>query len=161
MRGEAGSSGIELITDLDDDLPRIESDPSQLQQVFLNLITNAMEAHEGMPYGTITAATRTLDDGRRVEVSVKDTGSGIRPEHMDRIFDPFYTTKPVGRGTGLGLSICYSIVESLGGSVAVRSEPGEGTRFTVSLPVTPPAGLKRSVGNNDEEDRQPLTRTEE
>ena len=161
MRGEAGSSGIELVTDLDDELPRIESDPSQLQQVFLNLITNAMEAHEGMPYGTITASTRTVDGGRRVEVSVLDTGSGIRPEHMDRIFDPFYTTKPVGKGTGLGLSICHSIVESLGGNVAVRSEPGEGTEFTVSLPVAPPAGLRRSMGDSNEEDREPLTRTEE
>jgi len=115
MGREARTSGIKFITDLEENLADIQSDPSQLQQVFLNMITNAMDAHERMPYGTITITTRSDNSGRRVRISFADTGPGIRPEHLEKLFDPFFTTKPVGRGTGLGLSICYSIIERLGG----------------------------------------------
>jgi two-component system, NtrC family, sensor kinase len=137
MEREAGSSGVRFSTDLEPGLPQMLSDPSQLQQVFLNLITNAIDAHEGKPYGSIRISTRLGDGGESVVVGVADAGSGIRPEHLDKVFDPFFTTKPVGKGTGLGLSLCYSMVEKLGGAITVESESGEGTEFTIALPLKP------------------------
>ncbi len=140
MEREAGSSGIRFLTEMEADLPSILSDPSQLQQLFLNLITNAVDAHEGKPYGCIRIHTRSGGPSG-VQIVIADTGCGIRPEHLEKIFDPFFTTKPVGKGTGLGLSICYAIVRRLGGTIAVDSEPGVGTSFTLCLPVTPPPDL--------------------
>ena len=102
MEREAKSNGIKFITDLDDHLPTIQSDASQLQQVFLNLITNAIDAHETKAYGSIRITTTYELDQTGVVIKVADTGSGISKEDLDRIFDPFYTTKPVGKGTGLG-----------------------------------------------------------
>jgi two-component system NtrC family sensor kinase len=142
MEREARSSGINFLTELDPDVKPVLSDPSQLQQVFLNLITNAIDAHEGKPYGTIRIATRSDDQKKKVTVTVADTGSGIPKENLGKIFDPFFTTKPVGRGTGLGLSICYSIIQRLGGTIRVKSEMGVGTEFTLGLPFTPPADLQ-------------------
>jgi two-component system NtrC family sensor kinase len=136
MERETKTSGIRLLTDLDPDLPTIQSDSSQLQQVFLNLITNAVDAHEGKPYGSIRISTRYDADTQGIFLSIADTGTGIDPKHMDRIFDPFFTTKPVGKGTGLGLSICYSIIRQLKGNITVKSEPGEGTEFIIFLPLT-------------------------
>ena len=135
MEREAGSSGIKFSTELEPDLPPMLSDPSQLQQVFLNLITNAIDAHEGKPYGSIRISTRLGDGAESVVIRVADAGSGIRPEHLDKVFDPFFTTKPVGKGTGLGLSLCYSMIEKLGGEITVESDPGEGTEFTIALPL--------------------------
>ncbi len=146
MEREAKSGGIKFFADFSDQLPAILSDPSQLQQVFLNLITNAVDAHDGKPYGSINISTTAEDPGRTVKVTISDKGAGIRPEHLDKIFDPFFTTKPVGKGTGLGLSICYSIIKRLGGDITVESEPGEGTAFSVLFPITPPAGLENSIG---------------
>jgi signal transduction histidine kinase len=104
------------------------ADPNQLKQVLLNVLLNALQA---MPDGgelRVAAAPR----GRSVEIRVADTGSGIPPEHVDRVFDPFFTTRP--EGTGLGLSICYGIVERHGGEMEVRSEAGRGTEMVVRLP---------------------------
>jgi two-component system NtrC family sensor kinase len=145
MEREARSSGIKFFSELDASLPPIATDPSQLQQVFLNLITNAIDAHDGKPYGTIRIATRADHARREVTVAVADTGSGISPQHLGRIFDPFFTTKAVGKGTGLGLSICFSIVRRLGGGIAVTSTPGQGTEFTIQLPFTPPRELQESL----------------
>ncbi|KAA3653603.1 MAG: PAS domain S-box protein [Proteobacteria bacterium] len=118
-------------------IPDIECLPSQLNQVFLNLIVNA--GHAIADTGTITLRTGHSADGVWVEVS--DTGCGIAPEHVGRLFDPFFTTKPVGQGTGLGLALSYGIVEKHGGNITVRSTPGEGATFRVSLPrVRPAAG---------------------
>lgn len=117
-------------------LPQIKCIPSQLNQVFMNLVINA--AHAMVKPGTITIATGTEDEGW-VWVTVSDTGTGIAPEHLTRIFEPFFTTKPVGQGTGLGLSLSYSIVKRHGGTITVASEQGKGTTFTVRVPVTPPA----------------------
>jgi two-component system NtrC family sensor kinase len=108
MDREARSSGIRFLTELDEALPPIESDASQLQQVFLNLMTNAIDAHEGKPYGSIRISTKYDEAAKGVFITIADTGSGIAKKDLDRIFDPFFTTKPVGKGTGLGLSICYS-----------------------------------------------------
>jgi len=141
MEREARSSGIRFLTELDQNVKPVLSDPSQLQQVFLNLITNAIDAHDGKPYGTVRITTKADDRNKRVRVTVADTGSGIPKENLGKIFDPFFTTKPVGRGTGLGLSICYSIIQRLGGTIGVKSEVGAGSEFTLELPFNPPAGL--------------------
>lgn len=142
MEREARSSGIKFQTELDGDAKPVLSDPSQLQQVFLNLITNAIDAHDGKPYGTIHITTKADNQKKQVKVTVADTGSGIPKENLSKIFDPFFTTKPVGRGTGLGLSICYSIVQRLGGAIGVKSVLGEGTEFLVELPFIAPAELQ-------------------
>lgn len=118
-------------------VPAITCSPSQLNQVFLNLITNAAQATEGRT-GEITLTTRAPDP-EHVEIEVTDNGKGIPPEVLPKIFDPFFTTKDIGKGTGLGLSIAYKIVEAHGGQISVDSKPGVGTRFTVRLPVHPPA----------------------
>lgn len=145
MEREARSSGITFITDLDESLPPMLSDPSQLQQVFLNLITNAIDAHDGKSYTNIKIRTQWDDQRKGLVIRVADTGMGISPEHLDRIFDPFFTTKPVGKGTGLGLSICYSIIKNLGGEITVQSEVNKGTEFIVFLPDNPPPHSKEGV----------------
>jgi signal transduction histidine kinase len=113
-------------------LPRVRCMPSQMNQVFLNLITNAAQAMPG-EHGTLSLRTR--DAGEFVEVAVTDTGAGIPDDVLPKIFDPFFTTKPVGEGTGLGLSIVHKIIKSHGGTIHVRTAVGEGTTFTISLPV--------------------------
>ncbi len=134
---EAGTIGVKFTCDLEKNLAPLLSDPSQLQQVFLNMVTNAIDAHEGKPYGTIHITTRSDDQNQGVRIVFADTGSGIPSKNLEKIFDPFFTTKPVGRGTGLGLSICYSIVKQLGGDITVRSEQEKGAEFTVFLPYGP------------------------
>lgn len=112
-------------------LPEFHGHPQQLGQVFLNLFVNAAQAMSSP--GTITVATRC--DANNIYVTVSDTGSGISSEHLSRIFEPFYTTKDVGEGTGLGLSISYGIVKNHGGNISVESRVGEGSTFTVTLPL--------------------------
>jgi signal transduction histidine kinase len=114
------------------ELPPVECLPSQLNQVFLNLLVNAAQAIPER--GTITL--RTTCEGDWVSVAVADTGGGMTPEVRARVFDPFFTTKPVGKGTGLGLSVTYGIIEKHGGHIDVDSEPGKGSTFTVRLPLT-------------------------
>ncbi|MGK5023824.1 ATP-binding protein [Janthinobacterium sp. RB2R34] len=121
-------------------LPPIACLASQLNQVFMNLLVNAGQAISGD--GVISIRTGHLDGWIWVEIG--DTGAGIAPEHLHRIFEPFFTTKAVGSGTGLGLSLSYGIVNQHGGRIEVASEPGRGTRFTVRLPVSPPASLVQS-----------------
>jgi len=118
------------------DIATISCAPSQINQVFLNLITNAAQALPATG-GRITLSTR--DEGGGVAVEVADNGKGIAPEVLPKIFDPFFTTKEIGKGTGLGLSISFKIVEQHGGRITVASELGKGTRFTVWLPQKPPA----------------------
>jgi two-component system NtrC family sensor kinase len=142
MEREAKSSGIRFLTSFEESLKPILSDPSQLQQVFLNLITNAIDAHDGKPYGTIRISTRADDKHKKVHITFTDTGSGIPKDILSKIFDPFFTTKAVGKGTGLGLSICYSIMQRLGGSISVQSQMGQGTEFILTLPYEPPAELQ-------------------
>ncbi|MGA0033032.1 MAG: sensor histidine kinase [Burkholderiales bacterium] len=124
------------------DIPAITCSPSQLNQVFLNLINNAAQAIESGS-GEITITTRT-EGPDQVAVEIADNGKGIPPEIMSKIFDPFFTTKAVGKGTGLGLSISYKIIEQHGGRISVDSTVGTGTRFTIVLPLTPPATTETS-----------------
>ncbi|WP_002637738.1 PAS domain S-box protein [Myxococcus hansupus] len=121
-------------------VPRVHADGSRLGQVFLNLLVNAAHA---IPEGNaeehhITVWVRAGAPGS-VMVDVSDSGCGMTPAVLSRVFDPFFTTKPVGKGTGLGLSICHSLIRKLGGDITVRSEPGNGTTFTVTLPTAPDA----------------------
>jgi len=101
--------------------------------VFMNIILNAAQAMEGK--GTLTTVTRISDDKNSVEVEIRDTGQGIPAKNLDKIFEPFYTTKEVGRGTGLGLAIAYGIVERHHGSIWVESEERRGTSFFIRLPI--------------------------
>jgi two-component system NtrC family sensor kinase len=118
-------------------LPLVECMPSQLNQVFLNLLVNA--AQSIAEHGTITLRSGCVEDN--VWISVSDTGQGIPPELIKKIFDPFFTTKPIGKGTGLGLSVSYGIIDKHGGHIDVHSQPGQGTTFTINLPVRHPPSL--------------------
>ncbi len=138
-------STIEIRGRFDPDMPAIEADATQIHQVLMNLCTNAAHAmekrggvltvslsrvpSEKVPSGNLPAAG---DDW--LCLTVADTGAGIAPEHLDRIFEPYFTTKEKGKGTGLGLAVVHGIVESHGGAVEVRSEPGKGTRFVLYFP---------------------------
>jgi two-component system NtrC family sensor kinase len=113
-------------------VPPVECLAGRLNQVWMNLLTNAAQAIGRGP-GKVRIVTRVRDE--MVVVSISDTGAGIKPEDMKRVFDPFFTTKPVGEGTGLGLSIIYGIVEKHGGRITVESQPGEGTTFTTEIPL--------------------------
>jgi two-component system, NtrC family, sensor kinase len=124
------SGHIRLVRDYGE-LPPVDCFAGQLNQMWMNLLANAAQAVAGG--GEVRVETRL--NGDTVRVSVSDTGTGIAPEHLNKIFDPFFTTKPVGEGTGLGLSITYGIVERHGGAISVESRPGEGSIFTVVLPV--------------------------
>jgi signal transduction histidine kinase len=134
--------GVELKQDIDADLPDVRGNPRDLQQVLLNLLLNGIQA---MPEGgTLSIRASTAGDGF-VRVDVKDTGVGIPAEDLDKVFDPFYTTKDPGKGTGLGLSVAYSTVDRHGGRICVESEPGKGAVFSVYLP-----GVTRSRSNTEE-----------
>jgi two-component system, NtrC family, sensor kinase len=124
--------GIVAVEDLDPELPLIWARESGMRSVTMNLCLNAVQAMGDS--GTLTVRTRKLPDG--VELQVSDTGQGIPPEIIDRIWDPFFTTKPPGMGTGLGLSITHGIVMRHGGTIRVQSGRGEGARFTIRLPAS-------------------------
>ena len=128
---------IEVELNLRPDLPLLWADPHQLHQVVINLITNALQAlHDAPPPRQITITTRFEATPDRVIVEVADNGPGISPEVLERILEPFFTTKPPGVGTGLGLPLCQGIIESHGGRLRVESEAGQGAVFRVELPVT-------------------------
>lgn len=124
---------IELIWNLTPDLPTIQSDASQIQQVILNLFNNAIDAIDRNGHITVTTGYEAESD--MVSISLRDDGPGMDKEVQRRIFDPFFTTKKVGEGTGLGLSISYSIINKLGGTIRFESEVGQGTEFVIHLPV--------------------------
>ena len=125
-------ANVNVVRHFDPALPPILADPAQLQQVFLNLLRNGAEAMAGR--GVLTLTTRPLPS-EQVEIQVSDTGCGIPAENFGKLFTPFFTTKGVGKGTGLGLSIVYGIIKMHRGQITVQSEVGQGTTFTVTLPV--------------------------
>ncbi|MBI5755851.1 MAG: HAMP domain-containing protein [Nitrospirae bacterium] len=134
---------IEIVKEFDETIPKIWGDHNRLEQVFLNLITNARDAMEEKGEGILTVQTRSVfnskEEGKEalsgIRVILSDTGTGIEDNIMDKIFDPFFTTKEVGKGTGLGLSIGYSIIKEHGGTINVESRVGTGTRFTLEFPA--------------------------
>lgn len=132
---------VEVVTELDPALPAVWADPFQLQQVVLNLVTNAEYALKNVSHGK-TITLRTWREGNRVFASVADNGTGITADVIDRVFNPFFTTKEVGEGTGLGLSISHGIIRQHGGQISVESVPGEGATFLIDLPLSPLANPK-------------------
>ena len=132
---------IEVVRHYGENLPRVQSDPLFLHQVFLNIVMNAEQAiaASGRP-GRIEVSAVALPSKDRVVATVRDTGAGIPPDALPRIFEPFYTTKEVGKGTGLGLAIAYGIVQEHGGHISAANHPDGGAVFTVELPVASPAG---------------------
>jgi PAS domain S-box-containing protein len=146
---------VELREDLSERLPAVLGDRSQLEQVLLNLVVNAEQALSGVE-GERRLILRTRPSGGGVAVHVVDNGPGIRPDHLDRVFDPFWTTKAPGEGTGLGLSLVHSLVAEHGGEVRVDSEPGKGAAFTVTLPRAPRRGPREGAGAEAETRAAPL-----
>ncbi len=130
---------IKTLRHLAEGLPTVKGDPRELQQVFFNMINNAVSSMKGG--GTLTVSTRAVDEGRAVEIRFCDTGHGIKEEHRTRIFDPLFTTKKVGEGTGLGLYVSYGIIKKYGGEIAFETKTEEesaagcGTTFIVTLPA--------------------------
>ena len=113
------------------DIPSVECHPGQINQVFLNILTNAVQAIDEK--GIVSIVTRKSGDG--IEIEISDNGKGISKENIANIFDPFYSTKAVGEGTGLGLSISLTIIKNHNGNIEVESESGQGTKFIISLPI--------------------------
>jgi two-component system, NtrC family, sensor kinase len=127
---------IEVLREFTGEIPTIQADRQQLRQLFLNLLTNASDA---MPQGgrlTVRAACGTLNDGEAVVIEFADTGGGVTAENMEKLWEPFFTTKPEGKGTGLGLAICRRIVEEHGGTIDIQSQPGQGTTVRMNFPAT-------------------------
>lgn len=133
FEGQFLFQNIQVVREYNTQLPAVEADQSQLQQVFMNIILNAVDAMNGI--GRLVLATRESESAGFIDIGISDSGSGIPPENLDRVFDPFFTTKGVGHGTGLGLSVSYGIVQNHGGDIVVSSTPGSGATFTVSLPA--------------------------
>jgi two-component system, NtrC family, sensor kinase len=136
LRYQMRKQRVEAVEDLAPDLPAVWAREGGMRSVVMNLSMNAVQAMPGG--GTLTLRTRSL--GRAVTLEVADSGPGISPDHQDRIWDPFFTTKPVGEGTGLGLSITQRIIVRHGGSIHLESRPGEGAHFVVELPIAGPGG---------------------
>ncbi len=146
MAKPAAYAQVSLRLDLEPDLPPVAGSPSELQQVVMNLMNNALDAMEHTG-GELSLATRR-GGKRQVALTVHNNGPEIPPELLPRLFVPFFTTKPKGKGTGLGLAICQGIITKMGGAITVQSSPGQGVTFTVTLPVydgPPPGGAGRTA----------------
>jgi PAS domain S-box-containing protein len=135
------AADIEVVRHYDEQLPRVKSDPLLLHQVFLNMVMNAEHAIASAGRGgAIEVRTAVSPSGDRIVATLRDTGTGIPEDKLSRIFEPFYTTKEVGKGTGLGLAIAYGIVQEHGGQIIAGNHPDGGAIFTVELPKAPPPG---------------------
>jgi two-component system NtrC family sensor kinase len=124
-------NSIKIQSSFGDHLGKVYASKNQLRQIFLNIFTNAREA---MPEGG-NLTVKTMAKRERIHIELSDTGIGIREEHLDKVFDAFFTTKDSVKGVGLGLSVCYGFVKDHGGDLKVRSKVGEGTTFTIVLPI--------------------------
>ncbi|MBN1308335.1 MAG: hypothetical protein JXA18_10490, partial [Chitinispirillaceae bacterium] len=134
FENQAMFHNIRIEKEFEPRIPPVTIDPAQVQQVFVNIIINAADAMNGK--GRLTVHTRFVEDNRMVEIAFSDTGCGIPAEQIDKIFEPFYTTKAVGYGTGLGLSISLGIIQRHGGTIRISSAVGTGTTFFIRLPGT-------------------------
>jgi two-component system, NtrC family, sensor kinase len=143
VANEAEINHVEFRVEMPERLPRVRGSPRDLQQVFLNLFLNSIQA---MPNGGLLTVRGKISAAGSIDVEVTDTGSGIPEEVVGSIFDPFFTTKEAGAGSGLGLFISYGIIEKHKGSIAVRSKPGEGTTLIVSLPIASEGAAETSAG---------------
>jgi two-component system C4-dicarboxylate transport sensor histidine kinase DctB len=128
-RLRAADATLEI--DLAPDLPPVVGGPVRLEQVLVNVITNAADAVDGLPDRRILLAAQATPEGARI--TLRDHGPGVPPALRERIFDPFFSTKEVGKGLGLGLSISYNIVKDFGGDLAVMDAPGGGALFVIDL----------------------------
>ena len=133
LENQALFHNVEIITHLDNQLPMVVVDPSQIERVFINMVINAAEAMEGI--GRLLLISRLDSQAENIEIEITDTGNGIEEADLDRIFDPFFTTKETGHGVGLGLAISYGIIKEHKGSIAVSSQVGIGTTFVIRLPL--------------------------
>jgi signal transduction histidine kinase len=137
---------VKIIKELGEQLPEVQGNPNQLQQVLMNLMINAQQAMEGEP-GTVTVSTKRSENGG-IEIIVSDTGPGIPEDIRAKLFEPFFTTKPTGQGTGLGLSVSFGIIEDHRGEISVESEVGKGTDFIIRLPARAvPAEIGAATGD--------------
>ncbi len=135
-RKEAEKRRIEVQYDTDTDLPRVRIDVSKIKQVLLNLLLNALQAsHEGGRVEVVSRSVKKQDQGRVVQVIVRDHGEGILDEIQEQLFDPFFTTKDPGEGVGLGLTICHQVMEEHGGEIEIKSRPGQGTEIILSFEI--------------------------
>jgi signal transduction histidine kinase len=147
VRHQLDLAGVELQLDLTKDLPLVSCDPSQIEQVFIALIMNAIDA---MPRGgTLWLENHLNDDDGEIETKVRDDGTGIAPDVLPHIFEPFMTTKESGRGTGLGLAIARGILERHKGYIEVESELGRGSTFIVTIPCQAPKVSLAAVRDGD------------
>jgi two-component system NtrC family sensor kinase len=131
LRRRASVRNVDITITITEELPSVFIDPVELEQILVNLIHNSLDA---MPDGGLIEI-RAYKERNNVHLEVADNGTGIPPEELDRIFEPYFTTKPVGKGTGLGLSVCFGIVHSWGGRITAESKPGEGTTMHIILPI--------------------------
>ncbi len=132
VRYQSNYRRIRVVTNLEKNLPGVMGDPSGLRQVCMNLLVNAHQAFEGP--GTVEVTSKKIDEGM-ISIVIRDDGCGMAQNIVDRIWEPFFTTKEVGRGVGLGLAISYNIVKRHGGEIRLESRVGEGSEFTVMLPA--------------------------
>jgi len=135
--GQGGLQGVQLARRFEQENTRVLGDEPSLREVFGHLLSNAVNAVKGRPEPSITLVTSVID-GQAVMIEVSDTGRGIPRENLERIFNPFFTTKQSWTGRGLALSICHRIVENHGGKISIQSEENVGTTVTVVLPAAPP-----------------------
>jgi signal transduction histidine kinase/ActR/RegA family two-component response regulator len=164
IRYELSSHGVEWVFDLSADIPMTMADPHQLQQVFINLLTNAwhalntVERKGHLTIRTRLAAQAAISHGKGgpavIQIAIEDNGPGIMPDAQKRVFDPFFTTKPEGQGSGLGLSICHGIITEHGGNIWVESQPGLGATFFIELPVVLPVTREPADRPEQQEARQ-------
>jgi len=143
MQHRTNLDNIRISTDYDPQVPLMELDAKKIKQVFINLLMNARHAIDQK--GNIKITTGLNNAADQLLIKVTDSGHGIDKKNLSRIFDPFFTTKPTGEGTGLGLSVSYGIIKNHGGDIAVESEIGKGSTFTMTLPVPP---KNRGMGSN-------------
>jgi PAS domain S-box-containing protein len=142
-------NNIEVVREMGESLRPVRGDPGEMQQVFFNVINNAIAAMKGGGVLRIGTRMRESEGGSRLEIVISDSGTGIRPEHRSRVFDPLFTTKKVGEGTGLGLTVSYAIVKKYGGDIAFETRtrdegPRPGTTFVITFPPMPDEGTHDS-----------------